>query len=50
MFVGDLTREDFRQGLPKVIVEVCDYLNTLNLAALENGRHEISEQIYMNVM
>lgn len=50
MFVGDLTREDFRQGLPKVIVEVCDYLNTLNLAVLENGRHEISEQIYMNVM
>lgn len=50
MFVGDLTREDFKRGLPKVIVEVCDYLNTLNLNALENGRYDITEQIYMNVM
>ena len=50
MYIGDLTRKDFKQGLPKVLADVCDYLNTLDLAGLENGRHEITEQIYMNVM
>ncbi|OOF70999.1 N-acetylneuraminate anomerase [Rodentibacter caecimuris] len=50
MIIGDLTRTDFKKGLPTVIAEVCDYLNTLNLDALETGRHDISEQIYMNVM
>lgn len=50
MFIGDLTREDFKLGLPKVIVEVCEHLNTLDLAALETGRHNITDDIYMNVM
>lgn len=50
MIIGDLTRADFKQGLPKVIAEVCDHLNTLDLAALETGRHDITDEIYMNVM
>lgn len=50
MIIGDLTRTDFKQGLPKVIAEVCDYLNTLDLGALETGRHNITDDIYMNVM
>lgn len=50
MIIGDLTRADFKLGLPKVIAEVCDHLNTLDLMALETGRHNITEEIYMNVM
>lgn len=50
MIIGDLTRNDFSLGLPKVIVDVCNYLKTLDLPALEVGRHDITEQIYMNVM
>lgn len=50
MFIGDLTRSDYQIGLPKIIVEVCEQLKTLDLAALETGRHDLSEQIYMNVM
>ncbi|MDU8923559.1 N-acetylneuraminate anomerase [Pasteurellaceae bacterium LIM206] len=50
MFFSDLTRPDFTCGLPKIIADTCDYLNTLDLAGLELGRHDISERIYMNVM
>ena len=50
MLIGDLTRAEFKIGLPKVVREVCDYLNSLDLVALETGRHEINEQIFMNVM
>ena len=50
MLIRSLTSPNFKVGLPKVIAEVCDYLNTLDLNALENGRHDINEQIYMNVM
>lgn len=50
MIISSLTSPNFKVGLPKVIAEVCDYLNTLDLNALENGRHDINEQIYMNVM
>ncbi|MDK7281673.1 MULTISPECIES: N-acetylneuraminate anomerase [Haemophilus] len=50
MIISSLTSPNFKVGLPKVIVEVCDYLNTLDLNALENGRHDINDQIYMNVM
>lgn len=50
MLFGDLTRSDFKRGLPKVIAETCDYLNTLDLAALETGRHDIIDGIFMNVM
>ncbi|MGC7559129.1 N-acetylneuraminate anomerase [Pasteurella sp. PK-2025] len=50
MLVGDLTRNDFKRGLPKVILDVCEYLKTLDLPELEDGRHDITEQIYMNVM
>ena len=50
MIISSLTSPNFKVGLPKVIVEVCDYLNRLDLNALENGRHDINDQIYMNVM
>ncbi|AWX15424.1 YhcH/YjgK/YiaL family protein [Mergibacter septicus] len=50
MFLGDLTRSDYKLGLPPVIAEVCEYLNSLDLTTLENGQHHINEQIYMNVM
>ncbi|OOF63763.1 N-acetylneuraminate anomerase [Rodentibacter sp. Ppn85] len=50
MIISNLTNPNFKVGLPKVIVEVCDYLNTLDLNALETGRHDINDQIYMNVM
>ena len=50
MIISSLTSPNFKVGLPKVIAEVCDYLNTLDLNALENGHHDINDQIYMNVM
>ncbi|HHE9412207.1 N-acetylneuraminate anomerase [Haemophilus sp. HN_Hi24] len=50
MIISSLTNPNFKVGLPKAIAEVCDYLNTLDLNALENGRHDINDQIYMNVM
>lgn len=50
MIISSLTNPNFKVGLPKVIAEVCDYLNTLDLNALENGSHDINDQIYMNVM
>lgn len=50
MIISSLTSPNFKVGLPKVIAEVCDYLNTLDLNALENGRHDINDRIYMNVM
>ncbi|OOF59577.1 N-acetylneuraminate anomerase [Rodentibacter genomosp. 2] len=50
MIISSLTNPNFKVGLPKVIAEVCDYLNTLDLNTLETGRHDINDQIYMNVM
>ena len=50
MIIGDLTRADFKRDLPKAIADVCEYLNTLDLEGLELGRHDITEQVYMNVM
>ena len=50
MIIGDLTRADVKLGLPPVIAQICDHLNGLDLAALTNGRHDITDQIYMNVM
>ena len=50
MIISSLNSPNFKVGLPKVIAEVCDYLNTLDLNALKNGRHDINDQIYMNVM
>ena len=50
MLFGDLTRADFKRGLPKIIADTCDYLNSLDLASLETGRHEINDHIFMNVM
>ena len=50
MLIGDLTRVDFKFGLPKVIAETCEYLKGLDLEKLDVGRHDITDQIYMNVM
>lgn len=50
MLIGDLTRADFKLGLPKVITETCEYLKGLDLEKLEVGRHDITDRIYMNVM
>lgn len=50
MFIGDLTKAEYKLGLPKVIAEALDHLQTLDLAGLELGKHNITDQIYMNVM
>ena len=50
MIISALNNPNFKVGLPKVIADICDHLNTLDLEALENGRHDLSEQVYMNVM
>lgn len=50
MIIGDLTRNDFKLGLPKVLADICQHLTTLDLNTLENGRHDLSDQVYMNVM
>ena len=50
MYIGDLNRSDYQRDLPKVLAEVCDYLKTVDLKSLENGRHDINEDIFMNVM
>ncbi|MGQ0286915.1 N-acetylneuraminate anomerase [Pasteurellaceae bacterium 22721_9_1] len=50
MYIGDLNRNDYRRDLPKVLADICDYLKTLDLQQLENGRHDINDEIYMNVM
>lgn len=50
MIIGDLTRNDFKLGLPKALADICQHLTTLDLNTLENGRHDLSDQVYMNVM
>ena len=50
MINSALKNPNFKVGLPTVITDICDHLNTLDLEALENGRHDLSEQVYMNVM
>ena len=31
MLIGDLTRADFKLGLPKIIAETCEYLKGVGL-------------------
>ena len=50
MIISALNNPNFKVGLPKVIADICDHLNTLDLEALENGRHDLSEQVYMKCM
>ncbi|MDU8925487.1 N-acetylneuraminate anomerase [Pasteurellaceae bacterium LIM206] len=50
MWLSDLNRADYQRGLPPRVVEICEYLKGLDLAALTEGRHTIDEQVYMNVM
>lgn len=50
MIIGDLSNNRFPVGLPKVILEVCEHLKNIDLSSLSNGRHEITDQIFMNVM
>ena len=50
MIISALNNPNFKVGLPIVIAGICDHLNTLDLEALENGRHDLNEQVYMNVM
>ncbi len=45
-----MTKAEYKLGLPKVIAEALDHLQTLDLAGLELGKHNITDQIYMNVM
>ncbi|PJG84675.1 N-acetylneuraminate anomerase [Conservatibacter flavescens] len=49
MFFGDLNRQDYKRGLPQVIVDICEQLNTMNLDDLTVGRHDLTADIYMNV-
>ncbi|MDG6894882.1 N-acetylneuraminate anomerase [Volucribacter amazonae] len=49
MFIGDLNRDDFKRGLPRIIVEICEQLQQMDLNQLSEGRHELSDEIYMNV-
>lgn len=50
MILADLTKEKVNFGLPPVVAEICDYLNKQDLVALELGRHDITDEIFMNVM
>jgi len=45
MIISALNNPNFKVGLPKVIADICDHLNTLDLEALENGRHDLSDQL-----
>lgn len=49
MILGALTNPNHKLGLPRVIADVCDYLNSLDLAELPVGRIDITDKIYMNV-
>ncbi|MDH3001170.1 hypothetical protein A1D23_11985 [Chelonobacter oris] len=50
MILADLNKDNVNAGLPSVIAEICDYLNRQDLAALTLGRHDITADIFMNVM
>ncbi|MFZ7234338.1 N-acetylneuraminate anomerase [Avibacterium avium] len=50
MILGDLTRDDFARGLPMVLAEICHQLRRMDLTKLTVGRHDLTDQIYMNVM
>ncbi|MEE6075143.1 N-acetylneuraminate anomerase [Avibacterium paragallinarum] len=50
MILGDLTRNDFARGLPRVLAEICHQLKQMDLSKLSTGRHDLTDQIYMNVM
>lgn len=49
MFIGDLTRNNFKQELPAVIAQICEQLQQMDLAQLTEGRHQLTDDIYMNV-
>ena len=49
MIIRDFHSPECQRGLPKVIIDVLNYLQAQDLHALPNGRNEINEQIYMNV-
>ncbi|WP_410681521.1 N-acetylneuraminate anomerase [Avibacterium paragallinarum] len=50
MILGDLTRNDFARGLPRVLAEICHQLKQMDLSKLSTGRHDLTDEIYMNVM
>ncbi|MDO4627385.1 MAG: N-acetylneuraminate anomerase [Pasteurellaceae bacterium] len=50
MFIGDLNRADFDRGLPPVVTKICHYLKGLDLTNLSTGRHDINDDVFMNVM
>ncbi|TNH03428.1 YhcH/YjgK/YiaL family protein [Testudinibacter sp. TR-2022] len=50
MILGDLNKDNGTLGLSPMIAEVCEYLKGLDLQALTLGRHEINNDIFMNVM
>lgn len=49
MHIGDLTHPNSTRGLPPIIADICHYLAQQNLDDLTVGRHDITDQIYMNV-
>ncbi len=49
MIIGDLTRIDYAQNLPPILAKICDYLNSIDLNALEIGKHYLTEEIVINV-
>ena len=40
MIISALNNPNFKVGLPKVIADICDHLNTLDLEALEKWSHD----------
>lgn len=49
MFIGDLTGNNFKRELPTVLAQVCEQLQQMDLAQLSEGRHQLTDEIYMNV-
>lgn len=49
MILGDLNNPNYGVNLHPVLREVCEKLQGMNLKTLENGRHELTDDIFMNV-
>lgn len=50
MIIGDLQKPYYELGLHPVFKDVCEYLKSLDLINLSSGRHDINDDIFMNVM
>lgn len=49
MILGDLNNLNDSVGLHPVLFDICKKLQAMDLKALENGRHDLTDDIFMNV-